>query len=248
MKVKIALPLFSVAVVALLAGCASTTISNRQQLVTGPMPKPAHIWVHDFAATAADLPADSALAGQPDVDTTPQTAEQIEEGRMLGAQIAAQLVEQIRAMGLPAEQTSTEPPLQVNDLLIRGYLISVQEGDATKRVVIGFGQGASELKTAVEGFQMTANGLRKIGSGNLDAGGNKSPGAALGVIGLIATANPAGLIISGGMHVYAEKSGSSTVEGRAKQTAKEIAEVLKKTVPGTGLDSVIAAAWMMHEN
>lgn len=234
MKIKIALPLFSVAVVALLAGCASTTISNRQQLVTGPIPRPAHIWVHDFTATAADLPADSALAGQPDVDTTPQTAEQIEAGRQLGAQIAAQLVEQIRAMGLPAEQTATEPPLQVNDLLIRGYLISVQEGDATKRVVIGFGQGASELKTAVEGFQMTANGLRKIGSGNLDAGGNKSPGAALGVIGLIATANPAGLIISGGMHVYAEKSGSSTVEGRAKQTAKEIAEVLKKRFQGQG--------------
>jgi len=231
---KIALPLFSVAVVAFLTGCASTTISNRQQLVTGPIPRPPHIWVHDFAATAADLPADSALAGQPDVDTTPQTAEQIEEGRQLGAQIAAQLVEQIRAMGLPAEQTSTEPPLQLNDLLIRGYLISVQEGDATKRVVIGFGQGASELKTAVEGFQMTATGLRKIGSGNLDAGGNKSPGAALGVIGLIATANPAGLIISSGMHVYAEKSGSSTVEGRAKQTAKEIAEVLKKRFQGQG--------------
>jgi hypothetical protein len=30
------------------------------------------------------------------------------------------------------------------------------------------------------------------------------------------------------MHLYGEESGSSTVKGRAKQTAKEIADVLKK--------------------
>lgn len=50
----------------------------------------------------------------------------------------------------------------------------------------------------------------------------------MGVVGLIATANPAGLIVSGGMKVYGEYSGSSKIEGRAKATAKEIAEVLKK--------------------
>ena len=75
---------------------------------------------------------------------------------------------------------------------------------------------------------MTAQGLRKLGSGTVDAGGGKSPGAALGVVGLIATANPAGLIISSGMKVYGEASGSSKVEGRAKATAKEIADVLKQ--------------------
>jgi len=51
---------------------------------------------------------------------------------------------------------------------------------------------------------------------------------AVGVISLLATHNPAGLIVSGGMKVYGEESGKSTVEGRAKQTAKEIADVLKK--------------------
>jgi len=41
--------------------------------------------------------------------------------------------------------------------------------------------------------------------------------------------NPAGLIIGAGENVYGEKSGSSKVEGSAKQTAKEeIADVLKK--------------------
>ena len=50
----------------------------------------------------------------------------------------------------------------------------------------------------------------------------------MGVAGLIATHNPAGLIVSSGMSIYGEKTGKDTVEGRANQSAKEIADVLKK--------------------
>ncbi len=212
----------------LVAGCASTKVTDREQLVTGPIPKPNHILVFNFVATAADLPADSVLAGENDLDTTPQTAEQIEEGRKLGAQIATELVQQILAMGMPAELASTGMQPQRNDLVIRGYLLSIKQGSAAKRVVIGFGAGASELRTMVEGFQMTAQGLRKLGSGSVDAGGNKTPGAALGLVTFLATKNPAGLIISSGAKVYGEASGSSEVTGRAKATAKEIATLLKQ--------------------
>jgi len=50
----------------------------------------------------------------------------------------------------------------------------------------------------------------------------------VGLATLLAIHNPAGLIVSTGVKVYGEKSGKSTVEGRAKQTAKEIGDVLKK--------------------
>jgi hypothetical protein len=209
------------------AGCASTEITSRDQVVTERLPKPARIWVHDFAATAADVPEYSALAGQQSEGAAPQTAEQMETGRQLGAQIASELVAQIRSMGLPAEQAvaGTEP--QINDIVLRGYLISFEEGSAVKRVAIGFGSGGSELKVAVEAFQMTAQGLRKLGSGTTASGGGKGPGGALGAATLIATHNPAGLIISTGVKAYNEKSGSAKIDGRAKETAKEIADVLK---------------------
>jgi hypothetical protein len=184
--------------------------------------------VHDFAATPADVPDESALAGQYSEYNTPQTAEQIATGRQLGAEIAAQLVEMIRGMGMPAEHAAAGTTPQIDDIVIRGNLISLNEGSAAKRFAIGFGSGASDLKVAAEGFQVTANGLRKLGSGTTDSAGSKAPGADLGVLGLIATHNPAGLIISSGMKIYGEESGSSTVKGRAKQTAKEIADVLKK--------------------
>jgi hypothetical protein len=212
----------------LIAGCASTKIDSRNEIVTQKLPRPAHTWVYDFAATPADVPGESALAGKPSEHNPPQTAEQLATGRELGSEIEAQLVEQIRGMGLPAEHAVKGTTPQVNDLVIRGYLVSFNEGSAEKRILIGFGSGASDLKVAVEGFQMTAKGLRKLGSGTTDSEGGKTPGADLGVLSLIATHNPAGLIISSGVKIYEEKSGSSTVKGRAKQTAKEIADVLKK--------------------
>ena len=218
----------------LLSGCASTKVSNRQVALTGKIPRPATIWVYDFAVTADGIPAVSALAGAKDLATPSQTDQQIAEGIKLGNQIATELVAQINALGMKAGHATPATFPQINDIIIRGYFLSMKEGNAAERVAIGFGEGASELKTAVEGFQMTVTGLRKLGSGDIDAGGGKSPGADLGVVGLIATHNPAGLIISSGAHIYGEESGSSKVEGRAKATAKEIATVLKQRFQAQG--------------
>jgi hypothetical protein len=184
--------------------------------------------VYDFAVTPADVPADSWLADQSVGHDTPQTAEQIATGKQLGSEIAAELVKEIRGMGMPAERAWPGTAPQINDIVIHGYLLSMKEGDAKKRVAVGLGAGASELRTAVEGFQMTPQGLRKLGSGTLESGSGKTPGAAVGLATLLATHNPAGLIVSTGMKVYGEKSGKSTVEGRATQTAKEIGDALKK--------------------
>ncbi|MBI5507056.1 MAG: DUF4410 domain-containing protein [Deltaproteobacteria bacterium] len=210
------------------AGCASTKITNRQRLVTGQLPRPSQVLVYAFAATAGEVPADSALGGQYDAGGTSQTAEQIATGRQLGAEIAAQLVAKIRDMGLASDVVSARTQPQINDIVIRGYLLSVNEGSVAGRVGIGFGAGASELQTAVEGYQMTERGLRKLGSGVLDSGGSKGPGTALGAATFVATANPAGLIVSSGMKLYGEASGSSKIQGRAEQTAKEIAEILEE--------------------
>jgi len=212
----------------LVVGCATTEVTDRQRLVTEKLPRPGHIWVYDFAATPAEIPAASSLAGQPIEHAKPQTPEQIEIGQKLGAQIAAQLVEEIREMALPAKRASSQTMPEINDIVLRGYLLSIDEGSGTKRVAIGLGYGASELTTAVEGFQMTAQGLRKLGSGKVNASAGKTPGGAVGVVALIATANPVGLIVGGGIKAYGEYSGSSKVEGRAKDTAKGIMEVLKK--------------------
>jgi hypothetical protein len=212
---------------AITAGCASTTVSNRQQTMTGYLPRPAQVWVYPFAATPADVPPESSLYGQVSSDSAPQTAEQIAEGQKLASEIATQLVQQIQGMGMPAAVGSASTRPQLNDVVIEGSILSVVQGNAAERVAIGFSAGGSEMKVAVEGFQMTANGLRKLGSGDVGSTGNKTPGAAVGLAVFLATKNPAGLIVSTGMKAYGEKSGSNTIQGRATAIAKEIGAALK---------------------
>ncbi len=217
-----------------IAGCASTKVSNRQILVNERLARPARILVYDFAATPADVPPDAAIAGKYVIPSVPQTTEQIQAGRQLGAQIADDLAARIRDMGLPAMATLSGTPPQVGDIVIIGYLISMDEGSAGKRMLIGFGSGSSELRTMVEGYQMTARGLRKLGYGTVDSGGSKGPGAVAPAAVAVATGNPIGLIVSGGMKIYGEASGSSKLEGRAEATAEEIADVLKTRFEAQG--------------
>lgn len=212
----------------LTVGCASTKVTSRAQVMTGQLPRPATVWVYDFTANAAELPPDSPLAGQPDALNAAQTPEQLEAGRQLGAQIASELVQQISRLGLPAARALPETIPQTNDLVLRGYLLSMETGSAAKRVAIGFGSGESELRTLVEGFQVTPQGHRRLGSGTLESGSGKSPGGAVGLATFLATSNPAGLIVSSGVKLYGEASGKSKLEGRAQATAKEIAAVLQQ--------------------
>ena len=130
-------------------------------------------------------------------------------------------------MGLPAEHATSRTTPAVGDLVIHGYLLSVEQGSAAERVAIGLGKGDAELKVAVEGYQMTDHGLREVGSGALDTTQTKSPGAAVPLAVAIATKNPLGLIVSTGVKLHGEETGSSTIQGKAKDTAKEIAEQLK---------------------
>jgi hypothetical protein len=216
-----------------LAGCASANVSNQKSNVTGLIPRPGQIWVYDFSANPADIPADSALTNI-DKPEKPPTDEEVAMGRQLGISISAELVSKIKEMGMPAAVATPDTKPQLNDIVLRGYLVSIEKGGTLARMTIGFGAGGSELTTVVEGYQMTTNGLRKLGSGTVGATGSKGPGMALGAATWAVTGSPVGLVVSGGLKVYGEASGRSSVEGRAKDTAKEIADFLKTKFQAQG--------------
>lgn len=211
---------------ALLAlGCATTKMTPPQSAGRDPsIARPGRILVYDFDAAPADVAPDSHVAGQPH---EPMTSEQLAEARKLGALIAQRLADEIEEMGMPAERTPGGIRPNLHDIVLRGTFVTLDEGNVAERMTIGFGAGASHLTTVVEGYQMTENGLRKLGSGQVEAGGGKGPGAAVPAAVAIATANPIGLIVTTAIKAGGEVSGKSTVEGRAQQTADQIAERLR---------------------
>jgi Domain of unknown function (DUF4410) len=221
--IRAALGLF---VMVVLTACASTNVTSRQPYTGEALARPERIIVHDFGVTPGDVPTGSALAAHAAAGT-PQTAEDVEVGRRLGAEVAKQLTADLQEMGLPAVQAAGQLPPQPGDIVIKGHFYSIEEGDAGKRVLLGFGSGAAELRTAVEAYQMTPQGLRHLGGGATDSGGGKTPGLVAPLAVFAATSNPLGLVVVGAMKVRGERTGSNAIEGSAERTADEIAAQLK---------------------
>jgi hypothetical protein len=209
--------------------CASSDVTSRRRYIGDEkLPKPGRVIVYDFAATPGDIPADAAISGQYQRYATPQTTEQIQLGRQLSDMVARELVKEILDLGMPAERAHTGLPPGIGDLLIKGEFVSMDEGSRRKRMLIGFGAGAAELKTHVEGYQITTRGERRLGSGEIKAAGGKMPGMLVPVAGGAKAGSVAtSVVVSGGMNIAQEK-GPESLEGAAKRTAQEIAKVLSQ--------------------
>jgi hypothetical protein len=218
----------------LLAACASTEVTSRQAYQGEKLARPGRIIVHDFAATPADMPAGIPLAAEPAVPSAPPTPAEVATVQKLGALVAKELVADLQGMGLPAVQAVGQPPPQADDIVLVGYFTSVDQGSEAKRLLVGFGSGAPELKTAIEGFQMTPQGLRRLGGGEIAAGGGMVPGMLVPLAVVAASGNPIGLIVNGAIKAHGEISGSATIEGTAKRTADEIATQMRPTIERQG--------------
>ena len=73
---------------AVLAGCASTNVTQQTPMASPGLARPNQIWVYDFIADPARLPADSSIGPGLSAPSTPLTAEELETGRRLSAIIA----------------------------------------------------------------------------------------------------------------------------------------------------------------
>jgi len=211
----------------LVAGCASIKITDRDEYKGAKLARPDQILVHDFAATVEDLPAWSDAAKIHADNQAAATPEERAAGRELGVQMTDQLVKRIDAMGLNALRATPNLAPRVGDIVIVGSLMSVDEGSGVQRVVLGFGSGAAEVTSQVEGYLSTENGLRKLGSGTTTSGAGKSPGVVVPLIVTAVTANPIGLIVMAPVKVGSEMTGRSTVEGVGKRMADKIADELE---------------------
>jgi hypothetical protein len=210
------------------AGCASTKVTGRDSKIgTEKIAKPDRIYVYPFAATQVGIPTWATPAEQFAQPIKPPTPEELELGRKAGALVAKELVTEIEEMGLLAVEGRHQSHPQPNDLMIIGYFGAVEEGGTVKRLTLGFGSGAAELTTTVEGYQMTNGGPRLLGSAKLDSAGGKTPGLFVPLAVLAATANPIGLIVMGGVKLHGEVTGRTKIEGAAKRTAEAISEQLR---------------------
>jgi hypothetical protein len=213
--------------IALLAGCASSKVAQRESTpLADEIARPKRVVVYDFAGTRDDLPPDSAIARYYEQREVPQTQNEIYLGRQLGRLVAENLVKELNGAGIAAQHASSTPQARVGDAIVRGEFIVVMEGSRTARVLIGFGAGAGELKTLAEAYQVTADGLRPLGATQVHTAGGKLPGmlVPLGIgAGIGAAATSAAV---GGTSNVMQERGPEAIRAAAQRTAKELARLV----------------------
>ena len=157
---------------------------------TDKLAKPAQVVVYNMDVPADVVTMDHSVTGrvlEPGVighlkhdekDATPA-----EVAAHVQAEFTTVLMSELKKMPIPAA-TATYKAGQdepVGALTVRGEFTKVNLGNKTKRMMIGLGRGASDVKAHVVVSLMTKNGPVVMGDFNLNSESGKKPGAAAGM-------------------------------------------------------------------
>ena len=102
-----------------LAACASTKVTHQTPMGSPGLARPSKVWVYDFIADPADIPADSSIRSGLTAPATPLSAKDIATGQQLGAMIANYLIDDISRLGFVARRPEPRSP-EVGDVVLRG--------------------------------------------------------------------------------------------------------------------------------
>lgn len=208
-------------VVAAGLGCAGArTTVTRDYLDTGSLPRPPVVLIHAFAVDPEDVVVDS--LGPNFVRGKGSTSKRSEVGHQVANALAEQIVAKLRERSIPAERAdAAEAPLHA--LVVKGQFVSIDEGDRSKRMVIGFGAGAEKLQTQIQVYQVSETGLRRLRETTGTAHGDRMPGMAVPVgVGAAAGAVARSVVISGGMNIVQEVKGG--LDAATENLAEQFAE------------------------
>ena len=180
--------LLCAALVALVAACGQTGIRKTALTPEKNLPRPTRILVYDFAVSEQEVKEYQGILRQ-----QPAIKDAAERERLLAQDVkdalADELVDALRRLGFVTERAQRSIRTSVNDLVIEGQFLTVDEGSPLQRLVIGFGKGASAVNTRVQVYQ--APETRKLLEFTTSSESGKAPGAA--------TAMAAGAAVQGGV-------------------------------------------------
>jgi hypothetical protein len=219
-------------VLAIVFGCAPTTV-KQDKMTAGQLPRPDRILVYDFAVSPDEVKLDKGLSADlmrkyEAHKGTSRTAEEIKVGHKVAETVAAELVKHIRSYGLIAERAFGLPQGEGKVLMVKGQLLSIDEGNRTERVAIGLGAGRTSVQANVQVYELTPKGMQEVDSlrGTAKSGRKPGMGEMMG-LGSIAGHLLASTVVSGVLSGTSEMT-SATVEADGKRLAENIAQDLGK--------------------
>jgi hypothetical protein len=214
-----------------LAACGSSHVQTAGPGIATRNARPDRIIVQDFAAQPSVVTLDSGIGARVvrAVGSASTDADQRETAAKVVAKLTDTLVKELNTTGIPATPGAVLPSLAPNytSLVVAGSIVSIDEGNRTRRNVVGFGAGASKVTAQVDVYyQSPGQAPRLLQSFNADSESGKKPGLAVAGVGAAAGRAATSAAVAVGSDVASEKLGA-TVEDDAARMGDEIATALK---------------------
>jgi Domain of unknown function (DUF4410) len=212
-----------------MAGCARVS-TEHVEMSTDRLPRPELILVHDYQVSRDEVQLDSAISSRVErtVQGTPAAEDQLKVEQEVSRALTTTLVDEIRKLGIRAEPAAMASPVAGPTLSIEGQIVSINEGNKAKRLVVGFGAGASEVRTLTQVYGVTSeDGHHLIEDFYTTVKSSKKPGFGP-FAGMGAAAGVAASRVAAAAGVGAVGARSQTVEADVQHGAKQIAKELAK--------------------
>jgi Domain of unknown function (DUF4410) len=227
--------------VLVLAGCASAAVTQQAQRAPADYDRPSQIVIYPFAANPAEVTLNQSIIQKAYRGATGnnQNVDQLQIAHDTAQAICQQVVSDLTSQGYNAicAQRGTFVA-GGNILIVDGALTNISEGNRLRRLVIGFGTGASTLDSNVSMYQRIGGNLNQVLAFSTHADSGKMPGAAVMAPVGVAAGGGAAAVVGMNAAVGGAKTYSSSTSSLAKKTSDQIV----KTVT----DYTARAGWRMQ--
>jgi hypothetical protein len=189
------------------------------------LPRPRKILVADFSNDWSRMQLDQGIAARlsRQMGGADPSAAQYRTSLDVQQAISEVLVESLRKMGMPAERAAADAVPHGTDLVIRGQIVRIDEGNRTRRLAIGFGAGKSDVQAKVQVYYLRPDAsLQLLQTYDADANSGRRPGLAMGGAMAAGSGSIAPVAVSGllGIHGETKKAG---VAGEGERLADRLA-------------------------
>lgn len=162
-------------VIFFLAACGQTGVRYAKFTEEKNLPRPSRIIVYDFAVSEREVTEYQGIMRQ-----QPNVRDAAKRERQIAAEVkdalAGEMVGGLRGLGFTVERVSRGTAATGTELLVDGHFFTVDEGSPLRRLVVGFGSGASTVQSQVKVYQGGAT--RKLMEFATHADSGKLPGSA----------------------------------------------------------------------
>ena len=168
------------AMIAMLAACSHANVQTTESYLGPPVARPDRILVARFALSPDQVSLDQGIGPRimRAAGNQPAGTQELQAIQDTQDALAERLVERLNKYGLHAEPATTETGDQ-HGLLLQGQITSINQGNRTRRVLIGLGAGKSSIGADAQLYALSANAPPRFMTafqGKADSG--NAPGAA----------------------------------------------------------------------